>query len=152
MNRPILLTSDEVQQQAVDAGLPPYAVAVIPGMLQPAGTLHTRHSAKSITLYNSLEVDGAINYLLVSKLTPIIPLLIAPGLIRRCKEATKKLEKSYWWSARSTGDNQTIAELQRKVEDALRSTYLDKSKPCHELVTTDSTLINFMKALDVHTE
>lgn len=48
MRQPILLTSNEVQQQAVDAGLPPYAVAVVSGMLQPAGTLHTRYSATDV--------------------------------------------------------------------------------------------------------
>ena len=51
MRPPLLLTSNEVQQQAVDAGLPPYAVAVFTGMLQPRApcTLGTQLVLKPCT-------------------------------------------------------------------------------------------------------
>lgn len=141
-----MLTSDEVRQQAIDAGLPPYAVAVIPGMLQPAGTLHTRHSAKSTTLYNSLEVDGAINYLLGSRFTQLIPLLTAPEVVRDGSE-----KGTYRWVGRELPASESVRQLYSKLNHFgvdTRWTGLVVTS----FTTTDRDLINFMEALDGYPE
>lgn len=146
MRQPLLLTSDEVQQQAIDAGLPSYAVAVIPGMLQPAGTLHTRHSAKSTTLYNSLEVDGAINYLLGSRFTQLTPLLTAPGVVRDGSE-----KGTYRWVGRELPASESVRQLYSKLNHFgvdTRWTGLVAAS----FTTSDPDLINFMEALDGNTE
>lgn len=146
MRQPLLLTSVEVQQQAVDAGLPPYAVDVIPGMLQPAGTLHTRHSARAETLYNSLEVDGAINYLLTCRFTQLIPLLIAPGVVRDSSE-----KGAYRWVGRELPASESVRQLYSELNNLgvdTRWTGLGVAS----FSTTDQDLINFMEALDGHLE
>nr|DAK56203.1 MAG TPA: hypothetical protein [Caudoviricetes sp.] len=141
MRQPLLLASNEVQQQAVDAGLPPYAVAVVTGMLQPAGTLHTRYSARAETLYNSLEVDGAINKLLTSRFTQWIPLLIAPGVVRE-----GGLGDEYRWISRDTTTDARVRELHARLQDLgldVRWTGLGVAS----FTTTNKELIGFMEAL-----
>lgn len=142
MRQPILLTSDEVRQQAVDAGLPPYAVSVIPGMLQPAGTLHTRHSARAETLYNSLEVDGAINRLLASRFTPLIPLLTSPKVSRNLRNNGK-----YRWSGLQALGYEVVKALYEKLSEmGVEAKWTGITIP--EFETTDADLIGFMEALD----
>ena len=146
MRQPLLLTSNEVQQQAVDAGLPPYAVAVVPGMLQPAGTLHTRYSARAETLYNSLEVDGAINTLLASRFTQLIPLLLAPG-VQRGHEGVR----SYRWVGRDGEPAEVVRELYARLTEwgvDKRWTGLGVAS----FTTTDKELIGFVEALEGHNE
>ena len=146
MSRPILLTSDEVQQQAVDAGLPPYAVAVVPGMLQPAGTLHTRHSAKSTTLYNYLEVDGAINYLLTSRFTQLVPLMTAPRVTRGYR-----YDGQYHWSGIDIRAREVVEKLYEKLSEwGVELEWVGVSSA--EFATSDKDLTNFMEALDGNTE
>ena len=142
MRQPLLLTSDEVRQQAVDAGLPPYAVAVVPGMLQPAGTLHTRHSARAETLYNSLEVDGALNTLLTSKFTQIIPLLTDPRVSRNLRYNGR-----YRWSGLQAIGYEAVKALYEKLSDlGVETEWTGITIP--EFETTDKELIGFMKGLD----
>lgn len=142
MSQPTLLTSDEVQQQAVDAGLPPYAVATIPGMLQPAGTLHTRHSARAETLYNSLEVDGAINMLLASRFTQLIPMLTAPKVSRNLRDCGK-----YRWSGLQALGYEAVKALYEKLSDlGVETEWTGITIP--EFETTDKELIGFMEAVD----
>lgn len=142
MRQPILLTSDEVRQQAVDAGLPPYAVSTIPGMLQPAGTLHTRHSARAETLYNSLEVDGAINMLLASRFTQLIPMLTAPKVSRNLRDCSK-----YRWSGLQALGYEAVKALYEKLSDlGVETEWTGITIP--EFETTDKELIGFMEAVD----
>ena len=142
MNRPILLTFDEVRQQAIDAGLPPYAVAVVPGMLQPAGTLHTRHSARAETLYNSLEVDGALNTLLFSKFTQLIPLLTAPHVSRNLRYNGR-----YRWSGLQAIGYEAVTALYEKLSEmGVEAEWTDITIP--EFETVDKDLIEFMGGLD----
>lgn len=142
MRQPSLLTSDEVRQQAVAAGLPPYAVAVVSGMLQPAGTLHTRYSATAETLYNSLEVDGAINTLLASRFTQLIPLLLAPGVQRGHEEVG-----SYHWVGRDEEPAERVLELYaRLTEWSVNKRWTGVGVA--SFTTTDKELIGFMEALD----
>ena len=142
MRQPLLLTSDEVRQQAVDAGLPPYAVAAVPGMLRPAGTLHTRHSAISTTLYNSLEVDGAINYLLHSRFTQIIPHLTAPHVSRNLRHNGR-----YRWSGlQALGYEAVKAVFDKLSEWGVQTEWTGITIP--EFETADRELIGFMEALD----
>lgn len=146
MRQPSLITSDEVQQQAVDAGLPPYAVALVTGMLQPAGTLYTRHSAIAECLYNSLEVDGAINTLLASRFTQWIPLLIAPGVVRE-----GGLGDEYRWISRDTTTNARVRELYaRLLALGLGVRWTGSGRA--SFTTQDKELIGFMEVLDGHPE
>lgn len=146
MSRPLLLTSDEVQQQAVDAGLPPYAVAAVPRMLQPAGTLHTRHSAKSTTLYDSLEVDGGINYLRASRFTQLIPLLTASRVTRGYR-----YDGQYHWSGLDTRAREVVENLYEKLSEwGVELEWVGVSSA--EFATSDKELTNFMEALDGYTE
>ncbi len=146
MSRPILLTSDEVRQQAIDEGLPPYAVAVIPGMLQPAGTLHTRHSAKSTTLYNSIEVDGAINYLLTSRFTQLIPLMTAPKVTRGYR-----YDNRYHWSGIDIRAREVVDNLYEKLLE-LGVELKWEGIGIAEFSTSDKDLTNYMEALDGYLE
>ena len=146
MQKPILLTSDEVRQQAIDAELPPYAVAVIPGMLQPAGTLHTRHSAQAATLYNSLEVDEAINYLLASRFTQLIPLMTASKVTRGYR-----YDNRYHWSGIDTRAREVVENLYEKLlEWGVELEWVGGGIP--EFSTSDKDLTNFMEALDGYLE
>jgi hypothetical protein len=142
MRQPLLLTSDEVRQQAVDAGLPPYAVAVTPAMLQPAGTLHKRHSARAEILYNALEVDGAINTLLASRFTQWIPLLIAQGVVREGSQGSE-----YRWISRDTTADALVRELYARLQD-LGLDVRWTGPGVASFTTSDKELIRFMEALD----
>lgn len=145
MRQPLLLTSNEVQQQAVDAGLPPYAVAVVSGMLQPAGTLHTRYSATAETLYNSLEVDGAINLLKRSKFTELIPVLLCPGLGRGV--ATQDDREEFHWASRSPESDRTAEEVYARLDHwGLDVHWVDQ--PRKAFYTDEPELIQFMEAVD----
>lgn len=142
MRQPLLLTFDEVRQQAIDAGLPPYAVAVVPGMLQPAGTLHTRHSARAETLYNSLEVDGALNTLLFSKFTQLIPLLTAPHVSRNLRYNGR-----YRWSGLQAIGYEAVTALYEKLSEmGVEAEWTGITIP--EFETVDKDLIEFMGGLD----
>lgn len=142
MRQPLLLTSDEVRQQAVDAGLPPYAIAVVPSMLIPAGTLHNRHSARAETLYNSLEVDGAINMLLASRFTPLIPILTAPKVSRNLRD-----NGNYRWSGLQALGYEVVKALYEKLSEmGVEAKWTGITIP--EFETTDTDLIGFMEALD----
>lgn len=142
MRQPLLLTSNEVRQQAVDAGLPPYAVAVVSGMLQPAGTLHTRHLARAETLYNSLEVDGAINMLLANRFTHLIPILTSPNVSRTLRDNGK-----YRWSGLQALGYEVVKALYEKLSEmGVEAKWTGITIP--EFETTDTDLIEFMKALD----
>lgn len=142
MRQPLLLTFDEVRQQAIDAGLPPYAVAVVPGMLQPAGTLHTRHSARAETLYNSLEVDGALNTLLFSKFTQLIPLLTAPHVSRNLRYNGR-----YRWSGLQAIGYEAVTALYEKLSEmGVEAEWTGITIP--EFETADKDLIEFMGGLD----
>ena len=145
MRSPLLLTSNEVQQQAVDAGLPPYAVAVVSGMLQPAGTLHTRYSATAETLYNSLEVDGAINLLKSSKFTELIPVLLCPGLGRGV--ATQDDREEVHWVSRSPESDRTAEEVYARLDHwGLDIHWVDQHrKACY---TDEPELVQFMEDVD----
>lgn len=141
----MLLTSNEVQQQAVDAGLPPYAVAVVSGMLQPAGTLHTRYSATAETLYNSLEVDGAINLLKSSKFTELIPVLLCPGLGRGV--ATQDDREEFHWASRSPESDRAAEEVYARLDHwGLELHWADQ--PRKAFYTDEPELVQFMEALD----
>lgn len=142
MRQSLLLTSDEVRQQAIDAGLPPYAVAVVPGMLQPVGTLHTRHSARAEILYNSLEVDGALNLLLSSKFTQLIPLLTAPHVSRNLRYN----ERYRWSGLQAIGYEKVKALYEKLSEMGVETEWTGITIP--EFETTDTDLIGFMEALD----
>lgn len=142
MSRPLLLSSDEVRQQAVDAGAPPYAVAVIPGMLQPAGTLHTCHSAKSTTLCDSLEVDGAINYLLANRFTQLIPLMTAPRVARGYR-----YDGQYRWSGVDIRAREVVENLYEKLLEWGVELEWDGISIA-EFSTSDKDLTTFMEALD----
>lgn len=145
MRQPILLTSNEVQQQAVDAGLQPYAVAVVSGMLRPAGTLHTRYSATAETLYNSLEVDGAINLLKSSKFTELIPVLLCPGLGRGV--ATQDDREEFHWASRSPESDRTAEEVYERLDHwGLDLHWVDQ--PRKAFYTDEPELVQFMEALD----
>lgn len=149
MRQPILLTSDEVQQQAVDAGLPPYAVAVVSGMLQPAGTLHTRYSAAAETLYNSLEVDEAINLLKSSKFTELIPVLLCPGLRRWV--ATQDDREEFLWESRSPESDRTAEEVYARLDHwGLDVHWVDP--PRKAFYTDEPELVQFMGAVDGYAE
>nr|DAU00251.1 MAG TPA: hypothetical protein [Caudoviricetes sp.] len=146
MSKPLLLTSSGVRQQAIDAGLPPYAVAVIPGMLQPAGTLHTRRSARAETLYNSLEVDGAVNMLLASRFTQLIPMLTAPNVSRHLRYNGK-----YRWSGLQAVGYEAVKALYEKLNEwGVETEWTGITIP--EFETTDKGLIGFMEALDGYPE
>lgn len=145
MRQPLLLTSNEVRQQAVDAGLPPYAVTVIPGMLQPAGTLHTRHSARAETLYNSLEVDGAINLLKSSKFTELIPVLLCPGLGRGV--ATQDDREEFHWASRSPESDRTAEEVYARLDHWGQEVHW-VDQPRKAFYTDEPELVQFMEALD----
>lgn len=142
MRQPLLLTSDEVQQQAVDAGLPPYAVAAVTGMLQPAGTLYTRNSARAETLYNSLEVDGAINTLLASRFTQLVPLLTDPKVSRNLRDSGK-----YRWTGLQAVGYEAVKALYEKLSEwGVETEWTGITTP--EFETADRELIGFMEALD----
>lgn len=98
MSRPVLLTSDEVRQQAVNAGLQPYAVAVVEGMVPTAGTVHSRFSVKAEKLYSASDTDYVINFLRNSRFTKLIPDLLIPGVERG--GFTGKGPRSVHWVAR----------------------------------------------------
>ena len=132
MRQPILLTSNEVQQQAVDA------VAVVTGMLQPAGTIHTRYSARAETLYNSLEVDGAINLLKSSKFTELIPVLLCPGLGRGV--ATQDDREEFHWASRSPESDRTAEEVYARLH------WVDQHRKA--FYTDEPELVQFMEAVD----
>ena len=145
MKQPLLLTSNEVQQQAVDEGLPPYAVAVVTGMLQPAGTLHTRYSATAETLYNSLEVDGVINLLKSSKFTELIPVLLCPGLGRGV--ATQDDREEFHWASRSPESDRTAEEVYERLDHwGLDLHWVDQ--PRKAFYTDEPELVQFMRVLD----
>ena len=145
MRQPILLTSNEVQQQAVDAGLPPHAVAVVTGMLQPAGTLHTRYSARAETMYNSFEVDGAINLLKSSKFTELIPVLLCPGLGRGV--FTQDDREEFHWVSRSPESDRTSEEVYARLDHwGLDVHWVDQ--PRKAFYTDEPELVQFMEALD----
>lgn len=146
MRQPLLLTSSEVRQQAIDAGLPPYTVAIVPGMLQPAGTLHTRRSARAETLYNALEVDGAINMLLTSKFTQLIPLLTAPHVSRNLRYNGR-----YRWSGLLAIGYEEVKALYEKLSEmGVEAEWTGITIP--EFETVDTNLIGFMEALDGYPE
>lgn len=145
MRQPLLITSNEVQQQAVDAGLPPYAVAVVVGMLQPAGTLHTRYSATAKTLYNSLEADGAINLLKSSKFTELIPVLLCPGL--GLGVATHDDREEFHWASRSPESDRTAEEVYARLDHwGLDVHWVDQSRKV--FYTDEPELVQFMEAVD----
>ena len=145
MRSTLLLTSVEVQQQAVDAGLPPYAVAVVTGMLQPAGTLHTRYSARAETLYNSLEVDGAINLLKSSKFTELIPVLLRPGLGRGV--ATQDDREEFHWASRSPENDRAAEEVYAHLDHwGIDLHWVDQ--PRKAFYTDEPELVQFMEAVD----
>lgn len=145
MRQSLLLTSNEVRQQAVDAGLPPYAVTVIPGMLQSAGTLHTWHSARAETLYKSLEVDGAIHLLKSSKFTELIPVLLCPGLGRGV--ATQDDREEFHWASRSPESDRTAEEVYARLDHwGLELHWVDQ--PRKAFYTAEPELVQFMEALD----
>lgn len=145
MRQPLLLTSVEVLQQAVDAGLPPYSVAVVSGMLQPAGTLHTRYSAHAETLYNSLEVDGAISLLKRSKFTERIPVLLCPGLGRGV--ATQDDREEFHWASGNPESYRTAEEVYARLDHwGLDVHWVDQ--PRKAFYADEPELVQFMEVLD----
>lgn len=146
MSRPILLTSDEVRQQAVDAGLPSYAVAVIGGMVPTAGTLHSRFSVKAEKLYSASDTDYVIDFLRNSRFTKLIPDLLIPGVERG--GFTGKGPRSVHWVARKPelfGAMQNLLlKLNRAGVDPRWSTLNDTVSVSSE----NEKFIEFMEALD----
>lgn len=150
MSRPLLLTSDEVRQQAVDAGLPPYAVAVVEGMLTPAGTLHHKFSPLPSKLYSASDADYIINFLRSSRFTQLIPSLIPAGVERGGFEG--KGPKTVCWVARKPELSEVMQDLMLKLDRAGVNPRWAPLSGTITISSEDEELINFMEALDGYLE
>lgn len=148
MIQPILLTSDEVRQQAVDAGLPPYAVAVVEGMLPPAGTLHHKFSPLPSKLYSASDADYIINFLRSSRFTQMIPSLLPAGVERGGFEG--KGPKTVCWVARKPELSEVMQDLMLKLDRAGVNPRWATLSGTITISSEDEELINFMEALDGH--
>lgn len=146
MRSPILLTSDEVRQQAADAGLPSYAVAVVEGMLTPAGTLHHRFSALPTKLYSTSDADYVINFLLSSRFTPLIPALLPAGVERG--GFVGKGPRTKCWVARKPELFGVMQNLLLKLNRAGVNPHWSTLNGTVSVSTEDEDLIKFMEALD----
>ena len=146
MSRPILLTSDEVQQQAIDAGLPPYAVAVIGGMVPTAGTLHSRFSVNAETLYSASDTDYVIDFLRNNRFTKLIPDLIIPGVERG--GFTGKGPSSVHWVARKPELFEAMQNLLLKLNQAGVAPRWSTLNDTVSVSSEDVELVEFMEALD----
>jgi len=150
MIQPILLTSDEVRQQAVDAGLPPYAVAVVEGMLPPAGTLHHKFSPRPSKLYNASDADYIINFLRSSRFTQLIPSLLPAGVERGGFEG--KGPKAVYWVARKPELFEVMQNLLLQLNQAGVNPHWATLNGTVSVSTEDEELIKFMEALDGYAE
>lgn len=150
MRQPSLLTSDEVRQQAVDAGLPPYAVAVVEGMLTPAGTLHHRFSVLPTKLYSASDADYVISYLLSSRFTQLIPPLLPAGVERGGFEG--KGPKTVCWVARKPELSEVMQDLMLKLDKAGVNPRWATLNDTITVSSEDEELIKFMEALDGYLE
>lgn len=150
MIQPILLTSDEVRQQAVDAGLPPYAVAVVEGMLPPAGTIHHRFSVLPTKLYSATDTDYIINFLRSSRFTQLIPSLLPAGVERGGFEGEGP--KAAYWVARRPELFEVMQNLLLQLNKAGVNPHWATLNGTVLVSSEDEELINFMGALDGHLE
>ncbi len=150
MRQPLLLTSDEVRQQAVDAGLPPYAVAVVEGMLTPAGTLHHRFSVLPTKVYSASDTDCVINYLRSSRFTELIP-AITPAEVERGGFAGKG-PKTVCWVARRPELSEAMQNLMLKLDKAGVGPHWATLNGTITVSSEDEELIKFMEALDGYLE
>ena len=146
MRQPLLLTSDEVRQQAVDEGLPPYAVAVIEGMVPTAGTLHSRFSVKAEKLYSASDTDYVINFLRNSRFTKLIPDLLIPGVERG--GFTGKGPRSTHWVARKPELFEAMQNLLLKFNQAGVDPRWSTLNGTVSVSSENEELIEFMEALD----
>lgn len=146
MRQPVLLTSDEVRQQAVDAGLPPYAVAVVEGMLAPAGTIHHRFAVLPTKLYSAADTDYAINRLRSSRFTQLIPSLLPAGAERGGFEG--KGPKAVYWVARKPELSEAMQNLMLKLDKAGVNPRWATLNGTITVSSEDEELIKFMEALD----
>jgi len=146
MRQPILLTSDEVRQQAVDAGLPPYAVALVEGMLTPAGTIHHRFAVLPTKLYSATDTDYAINRLRSSRFTQLIPSLLPAGVERGGFEG--KGPKAVYWVARKPELSEAMQDLMLKLDKAGVNPHWATLNGTITVSSEDEELIKFMEALD----
>lgn len=150
MIQPILLTSDEVRQQAVDAGLPPYAVAVVEGMLTPAGTLHHRFSVLPTKLYSTSDTDYVISYLRSSRFTKLIPAILPAGVERGGFEG--KGSKAVYWVARRPELFEVMQNLLLQLNQAGANPHWTTLNGTVSVSTEDDELIKFMEALDGYSD
>lgn len=146
MRQPLLLTSDEVRQQAVDAGLPPYAVAVVEGMLAPAGTIHHRFAVLPTKMYRATDADYVINFLLSSRFTPLIPALLPAGVERGGFEG--KGPRTKCWVARKPGLSEVMQDLMLKLDRAGVNPRWATLNNTITVSSEDEELIKFMEAID----
>lgn len=146
MRQSVLLTSDEVRQQAVDAGLPSYAVAVVEGMLPPAGTLHHRFAVLPTKLYSATDADYVINFLLSSRFTQLIPALLHTGVERGGFEG--KGPRTKCWVARKPELSEAMQDLMLKLDRAGVSPRWATLDGTITVSSEDEELVQFMEALD----
>lgn len=146
MRPPLLLTSNEVQQQAVDAGLPSYAVAVVEGMLAPAGTIHHRFAVLPTKLYSATDTDYAINLLRSSRFTQLIPSLLPAGVERGSFEG--KGPKAVYWVARKPELSKAMQNLMLKLDKAGVNPRWATLNGTITVSSEDEELIKFTEALD----
>lgn len=150
MSHPALLTSDEVRQRAVDAGLPPYAVAVIEGMVTPAGTIHHRFSVLPSKLYSATDADYVINYLRSSRFTQLIPSLLPAGVERGGFEG--KGPRAVYWVARKPELSEAMQNLMLKLDKAGVDPHWATLNGTTMVSSEDDELVKFMEALDGYLE
>ena len=146
MRQPLLLTADEVRQQAVAAGLPPDAVAVVEGMLTPEGTIHHRFSVLPTKVYSAADTDYVINYLLSSRFTQLIPALLPAGVERGGFEG--KGPKAAYWVARRPELFEVMQNLLLQLNKAGVNPHWATLNGTVSVSTEDEELIKFMEALD----
>ena len=146
MSRAILLTSDEVRQLAVEAGLPPYAVAVIEGMVPTAGTLHSRFSVKAEKLYSASDTDYVIDFLRNSRFTKLIPDLLIPEVERG--GFTGKGPHSVHWVARKPELFESMQNLLLKLNQAGVDPRWSTLNDTVSVSSENEELIEFMEGLD----
>lgn len=150
MRQPDLLTSDEVRHQAVDAGLPSYAVAVVESMLPPAGTLHHRFSVLPTKLYSASDADYVISYLLSSRFTELIPSLLPAGVERGGFEG--KGPRAVFWVARGPQLSEAMQNLMLQLDKAKVNPHWATLNGTITISSEDEELIKFMEALDGYLE
>lgn len=96
-------------------------------------------------MYNSLEVDGAINLLKSSKFTELIPVLLCPGLGRGV--ATQDDREEFHWASRSPESDRTAEEVYARLDHwGLDVHWVDQ--PRKAFYTDEPELVQFMEALD----